>query len=415
MPVAWLMRRLWWQTRVVALTGSAGKTTTTHLLSHVLSVKAPTQHCRLSQNSYAGITETIAFTKPWKHRFCVFEIGAHQKHGPVPRLTALVKPDVGIALVVCSELSGLGSAQDIADEKAGLIRNIRRGGVAFLNDDDPLVRNMPVPSGVRRILYGTAAHCEVHADEIAAPFPEGLRFRVSAFGQSGHIRTALQGRHWLPHALSVAGVALYFGLPIQDIAQQMLRFKPYPGRMQPFRMPNGAVVVRDEYKRFNFNLDASLDAFGQAKAKRKLLFFGDFWVREEIDKSTPRERLRDFGLKAARYADSVSFIGEHGRFGAEGAIEAGVAPELANDFKNYQEAAAWLKPQLREGDLLFLQADHNRHLTRLFFQLLGEVKCRIDVCDQTQTCEFCPKFKAPELISIANRLRIGNLEQVPDR
>lgn len=405
-PMAWMMRRLWRQTKVVALTGSGGKTTATHLLAHVLSAKAPTQHCWVSRNSYRGVTDAIILTNPWKHRFCVLEIGAHQTRGHVPRLAALAKPEVGIALIVCDELSGLGSTQDIADEKAGLIRHIRRGGAAFLNGDDPLVRNMPVPLGVRRILYGTTPDCEVHADDIAAPFPDGLRFRVSAFGRTGEIQTSLRGLHWLPHALSTVGVALYFDLSMQDIAEQMARFKPYPGRMQPFRMPNGAVVVRDEYKRFNFNLDVSLEALGQAKAKRKLLFFGDFWIREGIDKSIPRERLHDYGRKAARYVDSVSFVGEHARFGAEGAIEGGVAPELANAFQNYREAAAWLKPRLREGDLVFLQADHNRHLTRLFFQLLGEVKCRIDTCEQVQTCDFCPKFKAPELIRAADRLAI---------
>lgn len=405
-PMAWMMRRFWWQTNVVALTGSGGKTTTVHLLSHVLSAKAPAQHCWLSRNSYAGVSEAIIFTNPWKHRFCVLEIGAHQTRGHVPRLAALAKPEVGIALIVCDELSGLGSVQDIADEKAGLIRNIRCGGAAFLNGDDPLVRNMPVSSGVRRILFGTTPDCEVYADKIVASFPEGLRFRVSALGQTGEIQTSLRGLHWLPHALSTVGVALYFNLSIQDIAERMRQFKPYPGRMQPFRMANGAVIVRDEYKRFNFNLDVSLETLGQAKAKRKLLFFGDFWVREEVDKRTPRERLYDFGIKAARYADSVSFVGEHGRFGAEGAIEGGVAPELANAFRDYREAAEWLKPRLREGDLVFLQADHNRHLTRLFFQLLGEVKCRIDICEQVQTCEFCPKFRAQDLIRTAERLAI---------
>ena len=80
-PVAWIMRQSWWRTEVVALTGSGGKTTATHLLAHVLSGKAPTQHCWLSRNQHAGITETIAFTNPWKHRFCVFEIGAGQRRG----------------------------------------------------------------------------------------------------------------------------------------------------------------------------------------------------------------------------------------------------------------------------------------------------------------------------------------------
>jgi len=405
-PMAWVMRRLWWQTKVIALTGSGGKTTSMHLLSHVLSANAPVQHCQGSRNSYGGVTEAIIFTNPWKHRFCVLEIGAHQTRGHVPRLAALAKPGVGIALIVCDELSALGSIQDIADEKAGLIRSIRSGGAAFLNGDDPRVRNMSVPSGVRRILYGTTPDCEVHADRIAASFPEGLRFRVSAFGQTGEIQTSLRGLHWLPHALSTVAVARYFDVSMQDIAERMRRFKPYPGRMQPFRMANGAVIVRDEYKRFNFNLEESLETLGQAKAKRKLLFIGDFWIREEIDKRTPRERLYDFGLKAARYTDSVSFVGDYGRFGAEGAIEGGVAPELANAFPGYREAAEWLSSQLRGGDLVFLQADHNRHLTRLFFQLLGEVKCRIDICEQVQTCEFCPKFRAPELTRTAERLAI---------
>ncbi len=396
--IALVLRKLLWQTTFIAITGSNGKTTATRYLAAILSAQAPTQWTRLNRNAQAGITETIAFCIPWKTRFAVFEVAAG-KPGAIKQAVRLIRPQISVVLSVFLEhRSFFKSLERVAREKAALLIDLPHDGVAVLNADDPLVANMPVPSGRKLIRFGACADCDVYYENATSAWPQLLRFTAVVNGQRQEIRTRLLGTHWLGSILACIAVAHHLGIPLEQIARIIKDVPPYPARMQVVRLPSGAVVIRDECKGSRHTINAAFEELRKASARRKLLVFCD----EAESPQGPRKRLWEIGRRAAELVDYAIFIGEESRHGVGGAREGGLSEEHAVAFPGYPEAADFLKPMLGPGDVLLLKAGRNNQLPRLFFSLLGTVRCTIPVCSRSMVCDDCVEFRNEELVQLAN-------------
>lgn len=396
--VAHALRALLWRTTFIAITGSNGKTTATECLAAILSREAPTRWTRINRNTMPGITETIAFCNPFRTRYAVFEVGAG-KPGAIARAARLIRPDVAVVLSVFLEHRALLKTLDaVAEEKSQLLRGLRPGGTAVTNADDERVAAMAVPEGCRRIRFGTGADCEVRAENVVSAWPRLLGFDVVVDGRRQPIRTRLLGAHWTGPLLAAIAVADHLGVPLDRIAEAVAEMPPYPARMQVVRLPGGAVVIRDEFKGSMHTVDAAFDELRKAGAKRKFLVFCD--VAESS--LSPRDRLAKIGRRAARLADYVVFVGEKARHGASGALEAGLPAANVRACAGFTEAAAFLRPLLGPGDVVLLKASRDNQLARLFYSLLGEVRCTVPSCDRPMVCDDCELFGNPELVRRVN-------------
>jgi len=396
--VAVIMRKFLRKTTFIAITGSNGKTTTTRFLATVLSSRAPTQWTRLNRNSMGGLTETIAFCKPWKTRFAVFEVAAGQPDA-INKAVKLVKPEIAVVLSVFLEhRSYFKTLEAVAREKACLLAGLPSNGLAVLNADDPLVRGMPVPPGRTTLTFGASAECDTRYENAVSAWPQLLKFTVVINGQRREIRTSLLGTHWVGAILACITVAHHLGIPLDKIASVIESVTPYPGRMQLVRLPSGAIVIRDEIKGSMHTIDVALDELCKATAKRKFLVFCD--VGESA--RSPRDRLTKVGRRVAELVDYVIFIGDKCHHGVAGALSGGLAEGRGLGFPSYVEAAEFLRPILGEGDVVLLKADRNNQLPRLFYSLLEEVRCTIPLCSKTMVCDDCVEFRNPELVKKVN-------------
>jgi UDP-N-acetylmuramoyl-tripeptide--D-alanyl-D-alanine ligase len=402
--VAIVLRKFLWRTTFIAITGSNGKTTATRYLAAILSSQAPTQWTRLNRNAQAGFTETIAFCKPWKTRFAVFEVGAG-KPAAIKKAAHLIRPHISVVLSVFLEhRSFFKSIESVAREKADLLTDLPQNGVAVINADDPYVARMSVPSGRKLIRFGASADCEVYYENATSAWPQMLRFTAVVNGQRQEIRTRLLGTHWVGSILACIAVAHHLGVPLDQIARVIEGVSPYPARMQVVRLPSGAVVIRDEFKGSRHTINAAFEELRKASARRKFLVFCD--VSESS--LSPRIRLGKIGRKAAELFDYAIFIGDKSHHGIRGAREGGLSEERAAAFPDYSEAAEFLKPILGPGDVVLMKSGQNNQLPRLFFSLLGEVRCTIPVCNKHMVCDDCPEFRFPELVKLANeQLTVG--------
>jgi UDP-N-acetylmuramoyl-tripeptide--D-alanyl-D-alanine ligase len=330
----------------------------------------------LNRNTQAGLTETIAFCVPWKTRFAVFEVAAG-KPDAVKKAARLIRPHISVVLSVFLEhRSFFKSLERVAQEKANLLTYLPHNGVAVLNADDPHVAKMPVPSGRKLIRFGASADCDVYYENATSAWPQMLRFTAVVNGQRQEIRSRLLGTHWAGSILACIAVAHHLGVPLDQIARVIEAVPPYPGRMQVVRMPSGAIVIRDEFKGSQHTITVAFEELRKAHAKRKFLVFCD-----EADSSrSDRSRLRNIGRRAAEMFDYAIFIGDKSHHGMRGAHLGGLSAEQAVAFSDYSEAADFLKPLLGPGDVVLLKADRNKQLTRLFFSLLGDVRCTIPLC-----------------------------------
>ena len=385
--VSFVWRRLMFGTTFVAVTGSVGKTTATRCLAAILSERFPTNATPGSQNHRLGLARTILRTR-FSHRFTVIEV-ATRRVGAMWRACLQVKPDIVVMLSVARTHSHrFPNLEVIAREKAQLLRRLGARGTAVLNGEDPRVLAMAAGLRCRVIRFGLRPEFDIWASEISSQWPARLSFRVHSGGRSYAVTTQLAGEHWVHSVLGALAGAVACGVPLEQAAARVAHVEPYLARLQPAPLPNGAVMLRDEYEGSGVTLDAAFRVLGEARGCRRVVVHGDIWDTG----LEPRERYQDLGRRAAEAADVAVFVGDPGPEASRAALAHGMEPANVHAFPELGQASAFLRAELRAGDLVLLKGKTEEHLSRLYFAQLGAVQCWKKECALLSLCDHCPKL-----------------------
>ena len=376
------------RTTSIAVTGSFGKTTAKDCLGAILARKGPTVHSRRNSNGRWGVASTILRVRPW-HRYAVLEVGSDGP-GNLFRGSLVIRPDVVLILCVGrTHTQAYRDLDEIAKEKASLARFMRRNGILVLNADDPRVKAMGADRSQRVVFFGTSATCHARAEEVHAQWPDRLSFKAVWGGEECRVQTQLVGEHWLPSVLGALAVAASVGVGLKTAAAAVATVAPYIGRMQPVTLPNGAVVLRDDYNGSIDSLQRAVEALRTARARRRILVISDC----SDYRKKPRERMAQYARMARASADVVVFLGERCDYGVERAEKEGMPAGAARGFHSFAEAVEYLRSELRLGDLLLLRGLTMDHLARIYFGLLGEVGCAKTQCPEHILCDRCRHLK----------------------
>lgn len=388
--LAWIWRRLLPRTRFVAVTGALGKTTCKELTADVLAVRHATFRTPGNLNARAGVALSVLRVRP-RHAYAVLEVGVGGP-GDMDRVARMVRPDVAVVLCVkgthTRAFSG-GLAQHAA-EKAKLVAAVRPGGVVVLNVDDPLVRAMKARQGVRTVWTGSGAGADVRTAPVAARWPDRLALHVTADGSEREVPTRLVGLHWTPAVAAAIAVGREAGVGLAEAAGALARTEPFPGRLQPTQLPSGAVVLRDDYNASADSAGPAFEVLGDARAGRRVLVVTDI----SDTGSNRKNRLRTLGAAAAGCADLFVLVGESAAYGARQAVRAGMPAAAALGFSTLQEAAAFLRRELRAGDLALVKGRTTDHAGRLFWAQFGPLSCWRSHCPKRQVCDTCAELGA---------------------
>ena len=381
--LAYVWRRLLFRTTFIAITGSLGKTTAKECLGTVLAGVAPTHRTYRNQNSARMVALNVLRVRPW-HRFAVIETAAspNKFHRPA----RLLRPDVAIILTVKrTHSTEFRDLEQHAAEKAVLLRYLNRGGLALLNGDDPLVAPMAslVDGEVR--LFGQGPACQYRASQVQSEWPGRLNFTFDTPSETLPVKTQLVGGHWLPAALATLAAAGSLGIDLRTAAALLAKVPPFPGRLSPYRVPSGAIVLRDDYNASVTGTEASLRVLETAIAKRRILVITDMSDFE----GHRRQRRRYLANRLPNVAEMAVFVGEMSGYGARRAIDAGLKAENAHAFPTLREAAEFLRKELREGDLMLIKGRTTDHAARLFLAQLGNVGCWKEYCPKRMLCDIC--------------------------
>ncbi len=376
------------KTTVIAITGSLGKTTAKECLAAILAGVAPTIKTLGNDNGRRGLPRTILRIRPW-HRFAVVEVGTDSP-GKMIRSSLTLRPDVVVVLNVArTHTPAYRDLDHIAQEKSRLMRFMRRNGIVILNAGDERVRALK-PAGAQRVFFfGASRECAVRGEDAASEWPGRLEFTALSDGESCRVRTQLVGKHWLDCALAGLTVAKVLGVSLEKAAQGLAAAPPYTGRMSPWPLANGAVLLRDDYNGSVDSFERAVDVLRDARADRKILVMtdcSDFRLQ-------PKRRMFYYADVAHRVADVVVFIGERCDRGVERAVNLGMRPENARGFHTLAQAAEFLKRELRSGDLALIRGQGFQHLARLSFLLEGTIACTRENCDKRNLCDICPKLQ----------------------
>ena len=268
--------------RIVAVTGSVGKTGTKDALSLVLAREGETHASAASYNNHWGVPLSLA-RMPQSARFGVFEIGMNHA-GEITPLTRLVRPHVAIVTTVePAHLEYFGSVEAIADAKAEIFLGLEPGGIAVINRDNPQferLKRAAEAAGARVVGFG--ARPDADARLIEASFkPDCSTVRAHILGADVTYKLGAPGRHVVMNSLAVLAAASLVGadLAVAALALVSLAAPVGRGRRATLALPGGdAILIDESYNANPASMRAALALLGQtpvAGAGRRIAVMGD--------------------------------------------------------------------------------------------------------------------------------------------
>ncbi|HEX6770514.1 MAG TPA: UDP-N-acetylmuramoyl-tripeptide--D-alanyl-D-alanine ligase [Acidobacteriaceae bacterium] len=353
-----------WGGRVIAVTGSAGKTTTKEAIATVLATQFQVLKSKGNLNNHFGLPLQLLKLQA-EDEVAVVEMGMSAA-GEVAALCQIAAPDWGVVTNV-----GNAHAENFIDGVAGVARakyelvaglspNARERAVAFLNADDVYVSQFGRDFPGRAVYYATksvsAAVADVRGEEIEELGPAGSRFRVvTAKGEPAEVRLALLGRHNVLNALVAIAVGLQAGIPLARCAEAIGQLKPEDKRGEVMEW-RGATIINDCYNSNPEALQSMIRTLAAVTAGRRILVAGEML---ELGRRAA-ELHRKCGEAAAEAGIDV-VVGVRGLAreivaGADGAKVEAIFLETP------QAAGEWLKVNLKPGDAALLKASRGVRL-----------------------------------------------------
>ncbi len=353
---AWWRRRQ--RARVLAITGSVGKTTTKELLASILRRRHTVLATEGNLNNELGLP-IMLLRLTAAHQKAVLEIGISAV-GEMATFAALARPDVAIVTRVAPvHLLGFGEVETVEREKGELVAALGDSGLAVLNADDERVARMRQRTRARAILYGCRAPADVQATEIERPTLEGLGFRLHFGGRSERAWLPLVGQHFVTPALAAAAAAFAEGCSWAEVLEGLAQ--PPPGaRLQPRHLPNGAVLLDDTYNASPVATMAALDVLA-ALPGRRIAVLGDMFELGAF----AVEGHRQVGERAAQCVDELIAVGELAPVVVEAALAAGLPASQAVAVPGNAAAIACLQARLRAGDYVLIKGSHGMHMEEI--------------------------------------------------
>jgi UDP-N-acetylmuramoyl-tripeptide--D-alanyl-D-alanine ligase len=386
-PIAHAYRRtIIRRTRIAAVVGSFGKTTTTRAVSAALGL--PRDPYR-GWNSGAFLAAGLLRIRLGA-RHGALEVGISRK-GTMARYARLLRPDIAVVTSIGSEHhESLGTLEGTREEKAAMVRALPPAGLAVLNGDDPNVLWMREATRARVITFGFGSACDVRASLVSIDIREGTRFQLHVDGASHEVVVRLLGRPMVYPVLAAIAVSLGESLSLDEVLPRLERLAPTPERLQVVRTGEGAFLIVDTAKSMLETIHASLDTLAEIDADRKIVVLGGI----EEPKGSQGPLYKDLGARLAAVAAKVVFVGEREslRNLTSGARSAEMTREsVVYAGKSPRRAAELVREDLRVGDVVLIKGRSTQHLERVALHLVGRpVPCDVEACGLKPGCDECP-------------------------
>jgi len=256
--------------KLVAITGSNGKTTVKEMIASILSVNANVLFTQGNLNNDIGVPLTLLKLHE-NHEYAVIEMGANHS-GEIAYSSHYAQPDVAaITNVGAAHIEGFGSLDGIAKAKGEIVASLSANDVAVLNKDDAFYSLWEeLARGKKIISFGLSKPADVNAKEIKEYVENGAficHFLLSTAIGEITIKLGLAGRHNVINALAAVASCLSFGVGLEQIKQGLEKMKPVVGRLQPLIGKKGNLVIDDTYNANPSSVKAALDVLIQCEGE----------------------------------------------------------------------------------------------------------------------------------------------------
>ncbi len=344
---------------LIAITGSAGKTTTKEMLASILEQTGQGLKTAGNFNNLIGLPLTLLRLTEGD-QWAVIEMGTSAL-GEIERLTEIAQPTIGIITNVGpAHLATLHGLDGVSRAKGELFAGLK-GGTAVINLDDSRVACLPVANGVKKLTYGTAATADVRAVNIVAG-DTSTSFDLVIAGRRETVKLSVPGVHNVHNALAAAAAASDVAVPLALIASGLAGFTPVQGRMNLSPLPCGGSLLDDSYNSNPLSAKAALAALANLKGGgRRVAVLGDM-----LELGANAAALHeDVGSESAKVADLVIAVGEFAENLCAAARRAGLRTDQVVAMNDAEEVVAYLKENQRPGDLILVKGSRGIRLDKV--------------------------------------------------
>jgi UDP-N-acetylmuramoyl-tripeptide--D-alanyl-D-alanine ligase len=357
-------------TKVIAITGSAGKTTTKEAIAEMLATRRRVVKNKGNLNNHIGLPLSLMQLRTGPD-VAVMELGMNHA-GEISTLVAIAEPDVRVWTNVGDAHLGFFASPDaIADAKAEILERSTAATVLVCNADDSRVMSRARGFGGRTLTFGTADGATIRARDIHDRGIAGTRARVTTPAGETIIDTPLLGRGNFANVLAAMTVAIDAGIPLDEVAAVAARLRPADRRGAVTRLRDEITLIDDSYNSSPSALRRALEVVAtESHVARKVAVLGEML---ELGDHAPA--LHDAcGRAAAAAGVSVLFTvgGAPARAMADAAIDAGIAASSVRYFERSEDAAPVVVEAIRPGDLVLVKGSRGTRTDVVVDRLVAE-------------------------------------------
>ena len=256
--------------RIIAITGSAGKTTTKNMLNHILSGKFKCFAAPKSYNNNIGVPLTV-FDAPQTCEFIIAELGSNHP-GEIEYLSRIIQPDIAVITTVCpAHLEGFGSIEGIVKEKVSITAGLKRGGKFFINGDKKEIVDYCKNNRLDFTTFGTTKTCDIQVRDIEL-FGDKSRFFIDNVA----VEFPLAGRANVENAAAAWAICRNLGITAEQFANSIAGIKPVGMRLEIIEL-GSVTVINDCYNANPGSMENALQTLSllaKQKNKRPVFIFG---------------------------------------------------------------------------------------------------------------------------------------------
>lgn len=366
-------RRRQFAPKVLAITGSNGKTTTKEMVAAILAeasldgqpLRGKILKTEGNFNNLVGLPLTLLRLRK-QDKVAVVELGTNHP-GEIERLAKIAEPDwATITSVAAAHLEGLNNIAGVAREKGALYRNVRRGGAIAVNLDDPWVSRLGARFKGKKFTYGRRG--QVRAEALELHDAKGVAFTLRAGTRPCKVRLNYLGQHNVANALGAAALTLGAGVSLAAVRRGLEKAKPYAMRMQ-IENWRGVGIINDAYNANPASMKAALTTLAEIPCRgKRIAVLGDMF---ELGRHSRKEH-RELGKAAAQAKiDQLYLLGAQAGTVRTGALSAGMKPEQICIGGDHGDLARRIGQQVERGDRLLFKGSRGMKMEEVLDQLRG--------------------------------------------
>ena len=354
--------------KVIAITGSVGKTTTKEMLAAILRQRFSTTWTEGNHNNNLGLPMSIMDIEP-KTELSVLELGMNH-FGEISYLTKIARPNMAIFTNIGTmHIEYLGSRAGILKAKMEVLEGMGEDGIVVMNGDEPLLWELRDRMDKKHYYFGVSnAECDVRATNIITE-DDGVRFTLTGIGRTMEIAVPSSGRHTVYNALAAAAAALLSGAEPEDLVEGLAGFEN-AGMRQRIIEQSGYTIIDDCYNAGPESMAASLEVLASHSCKgRRIAVLGDMM---ELGCVSSAEHYRIGRLAAKKKIDLILAYGANASRVIAGAITGGIPYQHAAGYDDQDQLIHELRTRVQPGDVRLFKGSRGMKMERVLKQFLAD-------------------------------------------